>query len=108
MEKVSVIGHGDHGQRVGSAVGANRRPFQRIQGDVHLRPAGTDLLTDIEHRRLIALPFANDDSAIDGKGIEGTAHRIHRRLVRRLFIASPGELGTAQSRRLGNTNSFQS
>ena len=86
MEKVSMLGHGDNGQSVGSAVGADRGPFQRIQRDIHFRSPGTDLFTDVEHRRLITLAFSDDDGSIDAEGVEGATHRIDCRLVRSRFV----------------------
>ena len=86
MEKVSVLRHGDHGQCVWGAIGADRGPFQRIQRDIHFRSPGTDLFTDVEHRRLIPLAFSDDDGSIDGEGVEGATHRIDCGLVRSRFL----------------------
>ena len=64
-------------------------PSRRIQSDIHLRTAGADLFTDVQHRCLVPLAFAYDDGAIDGEGIESTAHCVDCRLVRGLFVATP-------------------
>ena len=101
-----MLGHGDNRQRVGSTVGADSGSLQRIQSDIHLRSPRTDLFTDVEHRRLVSFAFADDDSAIDGEGVEGAAHRIHGRLIRGPFIASTGEPGATQCCRFSNPNSF--
>ena len=35
-----------------------------------------DLLADVEHRRLVALAFADDDRAVDGHRVHLAAHRL--------------------------------
>jgi hypothetical protein len=58
--------HGDDGQRVGHVLGGQRGAFQRVERDVDLGAvAVADLLADVEHRRLVALAFADDDDALD-------------------------------------------
>src|SRR5262245_5984352 len=107
MEKVSMLGHRDNRKRVGSTVGADGRSFQRIQSYIHPRSSAADLFTDVEHRRLVSLAFADNDGSIDGEGVEGAAHCIHGRLIRGPFVASTGEPGTTQCCRLSNANSLQ-
>ena len=53
------------GERVGPAGGADRRAFERIEGDIDLRTAGADLFADIKHRRFVALAFADHNRAVD-------------------------------------------
>src|SRR6185295_18680724 len=64
VEQAAALGGGEHGDRVRSAGGAEVRPLQGIDGDVHadgaiLVPLRADLLADVEHRRLVALAFAD-------------------------------------------------
>ena len=68
----------------------------RDQRDIHSVP-GTDLFTDVKHRRLITLAFSDDDGSIDAEGVEGATHRIDCRLVRSRFVPSC-KAGTAQRR----------
>ena len=64
VQELAVLGHRDDRERVVEAVGAQVRPLQRIDGDVDLGRVGVavaHLLADVEHRRLVALTFADDD-----------------------------------------------
>src|SRR6185312_75597 len=46
------------------ALRAERRPLERVDGDVHFVPlAGTDLLAAVEHRRLVLIALPDDDDA---------------------------------------------
>ena len=69
-------------------------PSSGIDRDVDLRETRVDLvparrarlgqpelLADVEHRRLVALAFADDDRAVDGHGVELPAHRLDRHVV---------------------------
>ncbi len=46
-----------------------------------------DLLADEEHRRLVALAFADDDGAVDGDGIQAAAHGFHGGMVGGLGVS---------------------
>ena len=87
--------------RVGCPGGAQVRSLERIDCDVDLGEADgprsrdvlrvdhADLLADIEHRRLVALPFADHDGAIDWHGVHHPAHRLDGGLVGFVTIALP-------------------
>ena len=69
------------GQHHGGVRGAGRDqvgPLQRVHRDVHRgrRVRVADLLTDVEHRRLVALALADDDGAADLRLFHGVAHRL--------------------------------
>ena len=100
--------HGDHGERVGRSRGANRRAFERIEGNVDFRPARADFFADIEHRRLVTLAFADHHGAVDREGIESLAHSVDRRLIGSLLIAAAGPMRAVERRGLGYSDSFQS
>ena len=78
MQQPAALGRGEHGDGVRRAGGAQVRALQRIDGDVDRRQrAGSrrlrrdaDLLTDVEHRRLVALPFADHDGAVDRHAVQ--------------------------------------
>jgi hypothetical protein len=95
MQERTAIGHRHGRDRAGHVLGAQRRAFERIDGDINL---GTgiepDLLADEKHRRLVALALADHDGAFDRQLVEFAAHRVDRGLVRSLFVAV-----TSQSRR---------
>ena len=75
---------------LGAAGGADRRAFERIEGDVDFRSARADFFADIEHRRFVTLAFADHHRAIDRERIESLAHGIDRRLIGGLLIAAAG------------------
>jgi hypothetical protein len=108
VKQVATVAHGEHCQSVGTTGRAYRRALQRIESDVDLRSAGADLFANVEHRRLVALAFANDNRAIDAQTIEGLAHGVHRRLVSGLFIAPPGQARTVERRRFGDSHCLES
>ena len=108
VEEAAVLGHRDDRQRVGAALGGDRRAFQRIERDVDLRALpGADLLADIEHRRLVALALADHHGAVDRQAVERLAHRVDRGLVGRLLVAAPHQPRGGQRRRLGDAHRFQ-
>ena len=73
-----MLGHGDDGQRIVQAVGAQVRALQRIDGDVDLGAScrRRQLLADVEHRRLVALAFADDDAPAHVHVAEGATHGL--------------------------------
>ena len=84
--------HRDRARRTGRA---QVRAFQRIDRDIDMRnflPVGessSDLLADIEHRRLVALALADDDGSVHGNRVHGFAHGLGRHLVAQLSVALP-------------------
>jgi hypothetical protein len=107
VKQVAAVGHGDHRERVRRSGRTDRGPFERIESNVDFRAAGTDLFTDVKHRCLVALTFANDDCAVDRERVEGFTHRVDCSLIGRLFVAAAGPARTIQCRRFGNADSFE-
>ena len=63
----------------------------------------SDLLADIEHRRLVALALADHHQPVHvGDLVQRLAHGIDRRLVGRLLVAAPGKPRRRDRRRLGD------
>ena len=52
-----------------------------------------DLFADVEHRRLVALAFADDDGAVDRHGVHLAAHRLDRHLIGAVAIALAHRVG---------------
>ena len=48
-----------------------------------------DLLADVEHRRFVALAFADDDRAVDRHRVHHLAHRLDGHLVGLVAVALP-------------------
>ena len=108
VQKGAARGHGDDGQRVRHVLGGQRRAFQRVKRDVHLRPvAAADLFADVKHRRLVAFALADDDDALDVEKVELVAHRVDGGLVGGLFVAAPDQAGRGMGGRLADTGKAQ-
>src|SRR5688500_1202990 len=107
VQEAAPFRGGQHGKRVGRAGRAQVRAFEWIDRDVHLRVGAAvpfvvreaNLLADEQHRRLVALAFADDDGAVDRDGVHLAAHRFNSNLVRLVPIALSHRLG-ARDRRL--------
>jgi len=92
MQQRAVLGHSERGDGARHVLGAERRAFERIDRDVHLRSgSGADFLTDEQHRRCVHLAFADHHLAVDRKRAQFTAHGIDRGLIRHLFRAAPAQ-----------------
>ncbi len=107
VEEVAVFGECDDGERARPTLGGQRGALQRIDGDVHRRSAGTDLLADIEHRRLIHLAFADHHGAGDGDLVERAAHGLDRRAVGLVLLAEADPAGGGECRGLGDAHEFE-
>ena len=114
MEEVSTFGDRDHRNRADSAGRADRSALERIECDVDLRrvrdarvDTQTHALTDVEHRRLVALALADDDGAVDANGVERFSHRIDGGLVGRFFVAATHPSRARESGGFGDANEFE-
>src|SRR4051812_22437154 len=116
MEQPALARRGEHRDGVGFAGGAKIRPLERIDRDLHggqrapwKLPARrhTDLLTDVEHRRLVALPFPDDDGAVDRHGVERFAHRLDGGLIRLVTIALAHRVRTGDRRLLDDAQEVE-
>ena len=96
MQQAALLGRRQHRDRVGGAGRAQVGALERIDGDVDLVPLAAaglvllrqaDLLADVEHRRFVALAFADDDRAVDRHGVHLAAHRLDGHLVGAVAIA---------------------
>ena len=115
MKQAAALGGRHHGDGVGRAGGAEVGPFERIDGDVNLvegPPAfrllrQPDFLTDIQHRRLVSLAFADDDGAVDGDGVHLAPHRLDRHLVGQMPIALAHGVRTGDGRLLDHAQELE-
>jgi hypothetical protein len=79
----------------GAPVGAQIRPFERIDGDVDLLVAcpwlsvgaNSHAFTDVEHRRFIAFPFTDDYGSIHWNRLHHGSHRFNGDKVGLLAIS---------------------
>src|SRR3546814_12892603 len=82
----SFLGNRQHRQRVRASLGRDGRTLQRIERDVDPWPLAdriADLFPDIQHRRFVALAFANDHRTVVLKIVEIRAHGLYRRSIDR-------------------------
>ena len=76
-----------------------------IFGPGALRAA--DLFADEQHRRLVALAFADDDGAIEIERVERVAHRLDGGGVGGLFVAAADQLGAGDGGVFGDADHFE-
>ena len=119
MQQAAALRRGQHRDRVRRAGRAQVRAFERIDGDVHFveahRPRTVDLggvhladlLADEQHRRFVALAFADDDGAVDRHGVHHAAHRLDGDLVGLVPIALPHRVGAGNGRLFDDPQKFE-
>ena len=119
VQQAALLGGGEHRDGVRRPGGAEVGAFQRIDGDVDFREThqsealdalGVDeahLLADVEHRRLIALPFADDDRAVDRHGVQDRPHRFDGDLVRFVTIAVAHRMRARDGRLFDDAEKFE-
>ena len=99
-----------HGQRVRPGLGGDGRAFKRIECDIDLRPlagGAADLFADIEHRRLVALAFTDDDGTVHVEFVESLAHRFDRRVIRGFLVTAADQFGGGDCGSFGYAHHFQ-
>ena len=113
MGQAAGLRRGKDGDRAGLAVGHEVRALQRIDGDVdagHVLAVGAgapDALTDVEHRRFVALALADDDPAGEVDLVHRRAHRLGGRGVRLVLGAATHEPGGFDGGRLGDADHLE-
>ena len=107
-EEAAFLRHRQHGERVGAAGCANRRAFQRVEGDIEAGSlAGAHGLADEEHRRLVPLAFADHHRAVDVERVEAAPHGIDGGLIRGDLVAPADQPGRRAGRGLGHAHRVQ-
>ena len=119
MQQAAAFGRREHGDGVGRAGRAQVRALERIDGDVDLvearRPRAVDVLgvdqadlfADVEHRRLVALAFADDDGAVDRHRVHHLAHRLDGDLVGLVTVALPHRVRARDGGLLDDAQKFE-
>ncbi len=67
----------------------------------------TDLLADVQHRRFVALAFADDDGAVDRHRVHHLAHRLDGDLVRLVTVALPHRVRARDGRLFDDAEKFE-
>ena len=100
--------HGNHCQCVGHVFGGQRGAFQWIKRDIDARTiAGSHFFADVQHRRFVALAFANHHHTFDVEQVQLFAHGVHCRLVGGFFVATPDQRGRGQGGLFGDSGQAQ-
>ena len=77
VEHGAPFGHRDHRECSVASLRGQRRPVDRIDGDVReRRRAVADLLAVEQHRRVVLLALADDDDPVHGHAGEHRPHRL--------------------------------
>jgi hypothetical protein len=109
--EAALLRRGEDRDRVALAVGHEVRALERIDRDVDLGDVvlvvPADLLADEQHRRLVALALTDDDRAGELDLVHRPAHRLDRRPVGLVLLASPHETGRGQRRGLRHANHLE-
>ncbi|SBS70173.1 hypothetical protein MIPYR_10326 [uncultured Microbacterium sp.] len=109
VEHRPAVGHGDDRERVVAALGGQRGPVDRVDGDVALRPAsGTDVLAVEEHRRVVLLALADHDEPVEVHGGQERPHRVDGGTVGELLLAASDERDRADRRGLRGPDELES
>ena len=107
MEEAAFRRNGQHCDGAVLPFGDEVRPFHRVYGDIHFFAACAYVLADIEHRRFVHLPFADDDGAGNGRERELGMHPVYGELVRSFLIAPAHETAAADRRLFCDAHKFQ-
>ena len=92
---------------LGKPVGHEVGPLDGIDGDVDLFTAAADFLADVEHRRLVALAFADDDAAGDLHLAERFAHLLDGSAVGGVALAAPHPTRCRERRAFGDLHEIE-
>ena len=100
VEHRAALGDGDHAERIASPERGERRAVDRVDRHVgHGFAAVADVLAVEEHRRFVFFAFADHDDAVHAHRVEQVAHRVDRRAVGGILVASSDPLRCCESRR---------
>ncbi len=110
VEQPALFGDGEDGERVGARLGGDCRAFERVERNVdrgRIVAAAADLFADEQHRRFVALAFANNDGAADRQFVERGAHRFDGGGIGGLFVAAPDQRRGRDRCSFGNADHFE-
>ena len=110
VEQPALLGDGEHRERIGAGLGGDGRAFERVERDVDARAAvgrGADLFADVEHRRLVALAFADDHGAVHRQFVERGAHCLDCGGIGGLLVAAADQMRCGDRRRFGDADHFE-
>ena len=113
VDQAARLGRGEDRDGVGLPVGDEVRALERVDRDVDVgpgvapAPCPADLLADVEHRRLVALAFADDDRAGELDLVHRPAHGLDRGLVGAVVIPATHVARGCDGRGLGDADHLE-
>ena len=103
-----ALGHREHRDRVGQALGHQRRAVDRVDGEVALRPvAVADVFTVVEHRCVVLLALADHHDAAHRHRVDQLTHGVDRRAVAALLVAAAYPAARRHGAGLGDSHEFE-
>ena len=110
VEEAARLRRGEHRHRIRLAARDEVRALERVDRDVDgdvAWAALADRLADPEHRRLVALAFADDDRPVDLDLVERAPHRLDRGAVGRRAVAAAHQASRGDRGGLGDPDHLQ-
>ena len=108
VPETACFGHRHHRNRSELVLCCKIRALEWIDRDIDLGTLpGSDLLADIEHRRLIPLALADDDLTIDIEPRQHSAHRLDRGIVRGMPVPETDPSCRSDRSSLGHLQELQ-
>ena len=108
VEHRAAVGHRHDRDRVGHALGHQRRAVDRVDRDVALGALPVaDLLAVVEHRRVVLLALADDDDALHAHRADQRAHRVDRGAVAAVLVAAADPPARGHRGRLGDPHQLE-
>ena len=108
VEEMAALGEGDHREGVRPAVRDRVGAFQGIERNVDLGTfSRADRLADVEHRRFVPLPLADDDRALNVHDVEDPPHRRDGGLIGGVLVSASHPAGGRERGRLGDTHQLE-
>ena len=103
-----MLGHRDHGERIGQPFCSDRRSLERIERDIDLRAiARAHLLADIQHRRFVAFAFADHHRTRDIQAVQRIPHGVDGDLIGHPFVPAAHLTRCRKRRSFGDAHHFQ-
>ena len=110
VKQIAFFRHGQHSKCIRTGLGSNCSAFERIERDVDpwaFADCSADFFADKQHRRFVALAFADDHGAVHIKFVECRAHRFDGGVVCRFFVAATDQFGGGNRGGLGHADHFE-
>jgi hypothetical protein len=107
VEQAPSLAGGQNGHGTVLGVGAEIGSLAGIDGKIHTGAhAAADLLTDVQHRRLVTLSLADDDPTLHGDLPHAQTHGLDSRLVSLVLFTVAGEMGRSDGSLLNDFEQF--